>query len=271
MIQLLHTEWLKLRKYPAFWWLMGITFLSYHGMNGLMYAIYKGITSDKQQEGKIVSMLLGQPFAFPEVFRTVAYASSLFVFIPAILMLMQISNEFTYKTHRQNIIDGWSRRQFMTAKLMGVLLVSFVVFFVYLAVVLAIGYINTEVVQPNAWKLSYYAGLFGLQVFSQLSLAFLLGLILRRAFIALGIFIFYMLILENMLVGILKWKANDAGRFLFLEVSDRLTPAPAFFGQLDEVAYKHSLDLVNEHVWLTILYTIVFWVIAFRIYEKRDL
>jgi ABC-2 type transport system permease protein len=271
MMQLLYTEWLKLRRYPAFWWLMGITFLSYPGMNGLMYSFYKNFTSDNQEGGKMVSMLLGEPFAFPEIFRTVAYTSSLFVFIPAILMLMQISNEFTFKTNRQNIIDGWSRRQFMWAKFMGVLLVSVIVFLIYVVVVLIIGSINTEVMQPNAWKLSYYAGLFGLQVFSQLSLAFLLGLIMRRAFIALGIFIFYMLILENMLVGILKWKANDAGRFLFLEVSDRLTPAPAFIGQLDEAAYKHSLELVNQHVWITLVYTAIFWVLAFRIYEKRDL
>lgn len=271
MNNLLRTEWLKLKRYPAFWWIMGITLLSYPGMNGLFYAIYNGMTSDKSEETKILSMLLGKPFSFPEVFRTVGYASSLFVFIPAILVLMQISNEFTYKTHRQNIIDGWSRHQFMTAKLLGVLLVSLLVLIFYVGVVIVIGFMNTEILQPNAWDLAYYTGLFGLQVFSQLSLAFLIGLLLRRAFIALGIFLFYMMMFENILVALFRLNLKDAGRFLFLEVSDRLLPTPAFLGQLDKEAYRKSLSLIQEHVWLTLIYTIVFWVIAFRVYEKRDL
>ena len=40
---------------------------------------------------------------------------------------MFISNEYTFKTHRQNIIDGWSRKQFITSKLMDVLIISLIV------------------------------------------------------------------------------------------------------------------------------------------------
>jgi ABC-type transport system involved in multi-copper enzyme maturation permease subunit len=142
---------------------------------------------------------------------------------------------------------------------------------IYLGFVLLVGFQSTDKIVSNSWSLAYYAGLFGLQVFSQLSLAFLLGLLFRRAFIAMSVYLFYMLIFENILVGIFKWKANDIGRFLPLEVSDRLTPAPAFFGQIDEKAYNYSLGLVHQHVWLTIIYTILFWVLAFRLFEKRDL
>jgi ABC-type transport system involved in multi-copper enzyme maturation permease subunit len=271
MIQLLRTEWLKLKNYPAFWWLMGISLLCYPGINGFIYLIYDIASSQRNESGEMINQLIGKPFSFPEIFRSVAHVSSYFVFIPAVLILMQISNEFTYKTNRQNIIDGWSRRQFMTAKFLGVLLVSVLILMIYVAFVLVVGYITTDHINASSWKMAHYTALFGLQVFSQLSLAFLLGLILRRAFIALGIFIFYMLIFENILVGILRWKANDAGRFLFLEVSDRLTPAPAFFGQLDTAAYTKSLEQINTQVWITIIYTILFWVAAFRIYEKRDL
>lgn len=271
MFSLLRTEWLKLKNYRAFWWILGITFLSYPGTNALLYQIYKGITSQKEEVGLLMKMLLGHPYGFPEVFRTVAYASSLFIFIPAILILLQISNEFTYRTHRQNIIDGWSRKQFMTAKLAGVSLVSLLVLLFYIGVVLVFGFMNTEVLQPNAWKNSYYIVLFGLQVFSQLSIAFLLGLLLRRAFIALGIFLFYMMVFENILVGIMKWKLNDWGRFLPLEASDRLTPAPAFVGQIDQNSYNISLGLVNQQVIITLIYTILCWVLAYRIFEKRDL
>ena len=271
MAQLLRTEWLKLKNYPAFWWLMGISLLSYPGINGFFYFIYKMASSRTDSEGGLINLLIGNPYSFPEIFRTVAYTSSYFVFIPAILILLQISNEFTYKTNRQNIIDGWSRRQFMTAKLLGVVLVSALILFIYLVFIFLIGFFASSDIKADSFNLVYYAGLFGLQVFSQLSLAFLLGLLMRRAFIALGIFIFYMLIFENILVGIFKLKANDAGRFLLLEVSDRLTPVPEFIGRINEAGYLKSLDMINEHVFITIIYTFIFWLLAFWVYKKRDL
>lgn len=271
MAQLLRTEWLKIRNYPGFWWVMGVTLLSYPGINGLLYFLYKQQANSKEMAGQLVKMLVGNPFAFPEVFRTVAYSSSVFIFIPAILIIMLISNEYTYKTNRQNIIDGWSRNEFLLAKFLNVVLVTFLVLLLNLAVTLVIGFYNTDNVNADSWKLLYYSGLFGLQVFSQLSFAFLLGMLIRRAFIALGIFIFYMMILENIIMGILKRYSNDLGRFLPLEVSDRITPVPAFLGRLNEEMYKRSLDLVQQHVWFTLLYTVVFWVVCYWVHKKRDL
>jgi ABC-type transport system involved in multi-copper enzyme maturation permease subunit len=271
MLHLLKTEWLKIKNYPGFWWVMGITLLTYPGINSLFYFIYKEQANSKEAAGQVVKMLIGNPFALPEAFRTVAYTSSLFVFIPAILIIMLISNEFTYKTNRQNIIDGWSRREFMIAKFLDVVIIAALVIALNLVVTLIIGFANTNPVVADSWKLVNYTGYFALQVFSQLSFAFLLGLLIRRAFIALGIFIFYMLIIEQIAVGIAKRYLHDAGRFLFLEVSDRITTVPAFIGRLDEKSYKASLALVNEHVWLTLLYTFLFWVFCFWLYKKRDL
>ncbi len=271
MLHLVRTEWFKIRKYPGFWWVLGITALTYPGINALLYFFYKNLVAKTDTTGQLAKALIGNPFAFPEVFRTVAYSSSLFIFIPAILIIMLISNEFTYKTNRQNIIDGWSRNEFLLAKFIDVVIVSVLVILLYLVVTLIIGFTNTDKTVTNSWKLANYTGLFGLQVFSQLSFAFLLGLLIRRAFIALGIFIFYMMIVEQIGVGILKRFVHDIGRFLPLEVSDRITPVPAFLGRLDEKVYKLSLALVNEHVIYTILYTIVFWGLCFWVYKKRDL
>ncbi|HMO33612.1 MAG TPA: ABC transporter permease subunit [Lacibacter sp.] len=271
MLSLLRTEWLKIRNYPGFWWVTGLTLLSYPGINSLFYFIYKQQVNSKEMAGQVVQMLVGNPFAFPEVFRTVAYTSSVFIFIPAILIIMLISNEFTFKTHRQNIIDGWSRGEFLLAKFFNVVIITLLVTALNAAVTLVIGYLNKEAGTEPYWKLAHYTALFGLQVFSQLSFAFLLGLLIRRAFIALGVFIFYMMILEQIAMGLLKQFARDAGRFLPLEVSDRITPVPAFLGRLNEKVYEKSLQLVNEHVWYTLLYTGVFWLLCLWIYKKRDL
>ncbi|MBX9784773.1 MAG: ABC transporter permease [Chitinophagaceae bacterium] len=271
MFHLIRTEWLKIKNYPGFWWIMGVTLLSYPGINGLFYFIYNERTKDQSQGAKIIKMLVGNPFEFPEVFRTVAYSSSLFVFIPAILIIMLITNEYTYKTNRQNVIDGWSRNEFLIAKFFNVVIISLLVVALYLAVTLVIGFMNTPTTNAESWKLFNYTGLFALQVFSQLSFAFLLGLLIRRAFIALGVFIFYKIIFENIAMGILTKYSKDLGRFLPTEVSDRLTPVPSFLGRLDKDGYAKTLAMINEHVLLSVLYLIVFWVLVFWIYKKRDL
>ncbi|MFK5126651.1 hypothetical protein, partial [Klebsiella pneumoniae] len=48
--------------------------------------------------------------------------------------------------------------------------------------------------------------LFFIQTFAQLSIAFLLAYLVKKAFMALGIFLFYYLIVENILVVYLRHK-----------------------------------------------------------------
>src|SRR6185436_15707192 len=102
MASLIHTEWLKMRKYKAFWWIMGITALSYPGINYMVYFVYKQETSRSSQASQLAKLALGNPFTFPEAWHTVAFLSSLFVFIPAVVVIMLVCNEYTFKTHRQN-------------------------------------------------------------------------------------------------------------------------------------------------------------------------
>ncbi len=271
MTSLLKTEWLKIRKYPAFWAMAGIVALTYPGINSIFYKIFNDLTKRGDAHTKmIMKMLVGNPFTFPEVWHTVSYASSIFIFIPAIVVIMFITNEYTYKTHRQNIIDGWSRNQFMTSKFIDVLIVALLATLVFVIVALIIGYINIDESNGNAWGQTKYIGMFFLQTFSQLSIAFLIALLTRKAFIALGVLLFYK-IAEKILAGFATWKANDIGRFLPFEMSNRLIPVPAFLGRFDEKGYQRNLDLMNQHLALTIGLIILTWAICFWINKKRDL
>jgi len=270
-MNLLQTEWLKIRKYKAFWWTTAIIALSYPGINYIFYQIYREVMAKGDTAKQMVKMLVGNPFTFPEVWHTVAFASSLFICIPSIAVIMFITNEYTYKTHRQNIIDGWSRNQFLTAKLIDVLLVALLTTFIYAVVALVIGFVNKEDATASVFSGSYYIGLFALQSFSQLTIAFLLALLIRKAFIALGIFIFYFFPLEPIMAGLSREFLNDAGRFLPLEISDRLIPVPAFFGRLNPEGYKASLAAVNYHILYTVLLTALVWGLCYRINSRRDL
>lgn len=271
MNRLLRTEWLKIKKYPAFWWMTAIVAVSYPGINYMTYYIYQDVTQRGDPNAKMMlKMLIGNPFTFPEVWHTVAYFSTVFIFIPAIVVIMFITNEYTYKTHRQNIIDGWSRNQFMGAKLIDVLLITLLSTLLYTLVALIIGYVNYSEGSHAIWEQSQYIGLFFLQTFSQLSIAFLIAVLCRRAFIALGVFLFYKIV-EKILVGLAAWKAKDIGQYLPFEISNRTIPAPAFFGRLDPERYKTALADVNPHIAYTIILVVLTWVLCFWLNKRRDL
>lgn len=272
MYSLFRTEWLKLNRYPAFWLLLGICMITYPGINLIVLNIYHEVTQKESTTGQIVTMLLGNPFSFPEVWKTSAYLSSIFVFIPAVLVIMLITNEYNYKTSRQNIIDGWSRSDFMLAKAIDVLLITLIVTIMYAVVAFFMGMQNTTGEEYAIFDQIYYIALFSLHTFSQLSIAFLVGLLVRKAFLAMAIFLFYALIAEPIAVNLLKYKFKlEIGRFFPLEIADRMLPQPAFMSRLDEAKYQAALDAVSTHVWLTLALVALTWMVNYRLYLKRDL
>jgi ABC-2 type transport system permease protein len=274
MLSLIKIEWLKIKKYPAFWWMLGIVALTYPGINCMTYYLYREAVTGKEITNNIAKMLLGNPFSFPETWHSVAYFSSFFILLPSILVIMLVTNEYTFKTHRQNVIDGWSRAQFITSKLFDVLIISVIATLVYILVALSFGlYADTSTIGQWAEQLQYIP-LFLLQTFAQLTIAFLLGYLVKKAFIALGIFLFYYLVLENIAVGYARFKMDDIGRFLPFEMSDRIIPTPAFFshfGKNAKESYDHALAIIPQHIILTILLTTIIWLICFAVHKRRDL
>lgn len=273
---IIRTEWLKLKNYLAFWLLLLATAVSYPGINAIVYFGYDESTKPKNQSGQLLKMLLGNPFHFPEVYHTTAYLSSFFTFIPAIVVIMLITNEYQFKTHRQNIIDGWQKQTFVWGKFISVLLVSILVTLFFFAVATGIGFIATpDISTVSLFTKGKYIGLFFLQIFTQLSFAFLLGILVRKAFIAYGLFIFYGMIVENIAAAVFKLKAQkfgfDYGQFLPLEISDRLIPIPAFIGRLNEADYKVALAAVDKHIIYSLVFLLLTWVLSFYIFKKRDL
>ena len=160
----------------------------------------------------------------------------------------------------------------MVGKLIDVLILSVIVTVLYSIVAFVIGVTNTTNAAADKWNLAYYIGLFSMQTFSQLSIAFLVGLLVRKSFIALAIFAFYFIIAEPIAVNVLHFKyKNEIGKFFPLEVSHRLLPKPAFIGRIDETAYQAALNAVKYHIGYTLVLIILTWAFCFWINSRRDL
>ena len=144
MLHLLRIEWLKIKNYRTFWILLAINLLSIPGLNYLIWYIRQN------RVPKAGQAMLGNLFTFPEVWQTVSWNSTMLFIIPAILIITLTTNEFTFKTHRQNVIDGWSRRQFISVKLSGLFLLALFNTVVVLLTILVFGAFVSKVQQGQA-------------------------------------------------------------------------------------------------------------------------
>lgn len=274
IIHISKVEWMKIKQYPAWWILIGVVGLTYPATIVAAHSFYANATEGTNDARMLAKMILGNPFSFPNTWHTIAYFSSFFILLPAILVIMLITNEFQYKTHRQNVIDGWSRTKFITGKLIDVFIITLWVTLIYFLVALYFGATNSDGNWYDAWTEIHYVGLFFIQTFSQLTIAFLLGFLLKRAFMAMAFLVFYYMVIENILVELARNKLNDWGRFLPFEVSDRMIPAPGFFSRMStdmKKSYELSLEKIPEHTFLTLGITLAIWLICFRIFSRKDL
>lgn len=222
MFRLLQIEWLKVKYYRTFWILLLISVIGIPAFNYVIYDLMDN--SFPKVNGK---SFLGSPFAFPDVWQTVAWNSSLLLLIPAILIITLSTNEFTYKTHRQNIIDGWSRGQFINVKLIEIFLFSLFMSIIVFLTTLAFGYYGNKLQAGiSMFQDVRFAGFFFVEMLSYSLIAFLISMLVKRAGLAMGTFFIYM-IMEQFAVGLLRNKFKIGWVDFFPEeVNDMLIQQP---------------------------------------------
>ena len=268
---MLQVEWMKVKNYRTFWILLGITIISIPGLNYMLYNIMNNSFPKSKGQGQAQN-ILGSPFAFPDVWQTVSWNSTMLFIIPAILIITLTTNEYVYKTHRQNIIDGWSRKQFISVKLVEVLLLSVFTTLIVILTVFGFGLIANKLTPGiSVWQESRFAGFYFVQMLDYSLIAFLLSMFIKRAGLALGLFLIYMLV-ENIVAGVLEniYKLR-AAEYLPEEVSDKLIPQP-YFKML--VTPEHAAawqSHIPSYLLVAFLYMLIYCGVTGRWFLKTDL
>ncbi len=263
----LRVEWLKLKYYKTFWILLAVIAVCIPAFNYTIYDVTDN--SFPKINGK---NLLGNPFSFPNVWSTVPFNAGILMFIPVILIITLFTNEYSYRTHRQNIIDGWSRSRFIYIKLTEVLLLSLFVTLVVVLTCLYFGFITRTPGQVKAgWSEYRFILYFFVEILDYSLIAVLFAMLIRRAGLTIGLFFMYMIIEQFVVsLGRNKYKLNWVD-YLPEEVSDRLIPQPFA---------RRILSPGNNNIWenhvplylsLAVLYIIIFiFFISWR-FRKADL
>ena len=197
MTALLKIEWLKIRHYSAFIVLSLFFVVGIFASNYAVFYTKKNLIDKADPTGMIAS---ASPYDFTHTWQTTSYVSGFLLLLPGLLLILLITNEFAFRTHRQNIIDGWSRRQFIDVKMMMALIAAGATTLLVILAAMIFGFANGSsfsITKAGA------VGFFFLKAISYNMIAVLIAVLVRRTGFAIGIFFIYMGA-ENIVSAILQ-------------------------------------------------------------------
>jgi ABC-2 type transport system permease protein len=228
MLRNLQIEWMKIKNYRVFQvfsilYALGIILIIY-----IFYRVYISIISTLQEtmtgvrsEGRdVLGIFSGDNLPY-----TVCFWTSLLLYLPGMVIINLFVNEVNFKTHRQNIIDGWKRETFIYTKIG---LIAFTSAVITLMNFIAIVIMSQIVSVPMTSEVVKVLGLCFLQAFVYLSFALLLATFFRRSGVAIIVFFIYGLVLEWLLFWLVRYIHPSVSYFLPLQVADSLIPFSRF-------------------------------------------
>lgn len=186
MQQLLKTEWLKIKNYTAFkvlsiFFLVGVVLTNY-----IVYVFNKNVVENVKAVGMMGNF---NPYSFENTWQTTSYATGFLLILPALLIIILVTNEYTYKTSRQNVIDGWSRQEFIDVKIVMALIVSVVSTLMVILTALVFALFSKSDFSLNSVS---HVGFFFLKSLSYNMIAVLVSVLIKRTGFAIGLYFIYL-------------------------------------------------------------------------------
>jgi len=224
-------------------------------------------------------------FNFPYIWHFNSYFASFLKIFLAIVIVSMMSNEYSNRTLKQNLIDGMSKKEFVLSKFYTVLVFSVVstLFIVLVSLILGLSFSDfTElsiIFSDLEFILAYLVKLIGF-----FSFCMFLGILVKRSAFALG-FLFVWWIFESIIIGVLRFKIIDDAektgyitQFLPLESMANLVKQP--FTRLNVIktaANQLQTDITSDYgvhwyqIIIVLAWTAIFVWASYRLLKSRDL
>ncbi|MBL4709940.1 MAG: ABC transporter permease subunit [Flavobacteriales bacterium] len=266
MIRLLRIELTKIIYNRTFWIILGLYVLlmvpiAFQLEDFLNSISINGGADPKQEPGvPLGSMLLQNSsiFSYPDVWHYISYLASWFKLLLAIILIINITDEYSYKTLRQNIIDGMNKWEIIGAKQLVILLLSSFAVIMVIVVTLIVGSAaeGVNITEGSSIVLSYF---FSLILY--LNFAYLLCTWLKKSGFVISILFLYTLVIENLISFQIP---DNVSQFLPMNLLESLVPNPVqkILGQ--SVGYTLSAT----HIGASLVYTSFFIVLIYWMLKK---
>jgi len=267
ILKLLKLEWSKFRKNSV------ITLLFVFFALFFPLSLYFGNILDTMSEHFPMKVNI---LSVPLIWDYLGYAGNWIVFFfLGVLMIYTVTIDVQNKTMRQNIISGMTRSDYFLSKLLITVVLTTIATLYYLFLSIVIGWLNTEgasfstimdndLAIPRFWLMS----------FGYLNFALFLAYLIRKAGIAVFVYLSYILIGEPLIKNRMNsyFPNSEAMNFLPLNSMEDLMPLPIFKmaeGLTSEVA--EYLLTHGQAAIATVIYTGIFIFIGNRIFLNKDM
>ncbi|AXG75097.1 ABC transporter permease [Flavobacterium arcticum] len=226
-------------------------------------------------------------FNFPYIWHFNTYIADTLKFFLALIVVSMMSNEYTYGTLKQNLIDGMSKKEFIQSKFLTVLVFALgsTLFIFFMSLILGYSFSSYTEASIVFSDLGYISSYF-LKLTAFFSFCLFAGMLVKRSAFAIG-FVFLWYIVEGLLFLLLRWMiikdsviTNNIVQFFPLQSISSLIKEPVSRFQ----AYKAIENLNNGGIvtekfygthWyefaIAIFWTAFFIFMSYRILKKRDL
>jgi ABC-type transport system involved in multi-copper enzyme maturation permease subunit len=191
MIRTLTLEWLKLKNYRVFWILLGMYMLALIVIaagGGLFLEWLKHEGADFQGIDPTILPI----YDFPDIWQNLTYLASFGIILLCFIVIISVTNDISYNTLRQNIIDGISKREYLMSKMMLIFSLAAISTSLLLVLVIIQGAIFSHV-----WGSRFifdeleFVAVYFYQIVLFCTMAFLLSLIVKKpGFVIVGLMLY---------------------------------------------------------------------------------
>lgn len=224
-------------------------------------------------------------FNFPYIWHFNTYIAAILKLFLAVVIVSLMSNEYNYRTLKQNLIDGLSKKEFVLSKFLTVLLFSGISTLFIFVVSLILGLSFSDYTEIGIiFSDLQFIGAYFLKLTAFFSFCLFLGVLVKRSAFALGFLIVWQVI-EWIAFSVMKFRifkdsdiAGNIAQFFPLEAMSGLIKEPfTRIGIVQSAASQLGEDLTKDYavnltnVFIVLAWTTIFIYGSYFILKKRDL
>ena len=223
-------------------------------------------------------------FNFPYIWHFNTFITAFFKLFLAIVIVSMMSNEYSNKTIKQNLIDGLSKKEFILSKFLTVVSFSLIstIFVFVVSLILGLAYSDFNELPIIFSDLEFVLAFF-FKLMGFFSFCLFLGILVKRSAFALGFLILWQ-ILEGIIRGLIRWKLFDGdttdtimGFFplqaMFNLIKEPFTRLEAVQTVADQVGEKFNLNYSVHwyEILIVLAWTSIFIYGSYALLKRRDL
>lgn len=267
MLRLLRIEFIKAFNFKALWYLFLIYILA---LGLILFGVETFINDIIGEGGRNLPITLPKMslYAFPLVWHNISYLAGFFKVFPAIMIIILVTNEYSYKTIRQQVISGMSRNELFFAKISLMLATSAIMALLVGIFGSILGVLNTETLElKTIVEKSQFILVYMLEVFAYASFGYLIATLVKRSGFAIGVLLLWAYIAEPIIAYKLP---GDWGDFLPLRSIGNLIRIPN--SQLMKIfGIEFQEYIASGDLFIALAYALLFNLIIWIIYRYTDL